>query len=201
MTLCSGITIGAENANCDENGNALISGAAQKVMIYNFDDLDISVDFTFDETEVNKVEAIVNPDGVAAFEFEGFRRTHKPSYELVVSETSVGYNHILDFIVLESSYAQKENLQRMNAGRVIVVVENLDKSSDNSFEIYGARVGMAPATNIRTIDDPETGAGFVIQLITPESDSKEPLFPLTFDAGDYESTKALFDALTTPGAP
>jgi len=202
MTLCSGITVGAINQNCDENGNALITGAANLVMIYNFDDLDPfgGTDFTFGvDPDDNKVTLITNPSSIAAFSFEGFRRTHKPSYELVPGPTSVGYNHILDFIVLESSYTQKENLMRMNNGRQIVVVENLDKSQDNSFEIYGARVGMFPLTNIRTIDDVESGAGFVIQLITGEDDSKEPLMPLTFDAGDYESTKAIFDGLTTPG--
>ena len=200
MTLCSGITVGAINQNCDDTGNAIITGAAKIVMVYNFDDLDISTDFTFGtDPEDNKVTLITNPSGIAAFSFEGFRRTHKPSHELVPGPVSVGYNHIFDMIVLESTYTQKENLMRMNAGRQILVVENLDKSGDNSFEIYGARVGVFPLTNIRTIDDVESGAGFVIQLITGEDDSKEPLMPLTFDAGDYDSTKALFDALITPG--
>lgn len=204
MTLCSGITVGAANANCDETGNGLITGAAETIMIYNFKDLPQGDDnrpaaFTFDVTDVNKVTAITNPLGIQAFSFEGYRRSHKPSYELVPGPNSVGYNHILDFVVHESSYAQKENLMRMNNGLSIVVIENLDKSSDNSFEIYGASIGLQAITSVRSVDDPEIGAGFTIQLSTGEDVTKEPLMPLTLNAGDYASTKAIFDGLVTPG--
>ena len=80
MSLCSGITVGAVNQNCDANGNGLITGAAETIMIYNFAEIGLN-DFTFDVSDTNKVTAITNPSGVQAFAFKGFRRTHKPSYE------------------------------------------------------------------------------------------------------------------------
>ena len=199
MTLCSGITVGAINQNCDDAGNGLVSGAEETIMIYNLAELDPATSFTFDGTDINKVTLITNPSGVQAFAFTGFRRTNKPSYELVPNLTSVGYNHIINFVVLESSYLQKENMLRLNAGLLVAVVENLDRSADNSFEIYGSKIGLQALTNLRDIDSVDSGAGFQIGLSTGEDVSKEPLYPLTFDAGDFDSTKALFDALTTPG--
>jgi hypothetical protein len=198
MTLCSGITSGAINQNCDANGNGLITGAAETIMIYNFNEISLA-DFTFDVTDTNRVTAITNPSGVQAYAFTGFRRTNKPSYELVPGTVSVGYNHILNFSVLESTYAQKENLMRLNTGYTIAVIENLDQSGDNTFEIYGSKVGLEVITNLRDIDDVENGAGFQINLQTGENVSKEPLMPLTFFETDYATTKALFDALITPG--
>jgi hypothetical protein len=199
MALCTGITVGSVNANCSADGNGLITGAAETIMIYNWNEIDPSTAFAYDVTDTNKVTAITNPSGVQAYDFIGFRRSNKPSYELVPSAVSVGYSHTIDFTILESTYAQKENLLGMASGRLLVVVENLDRSGDNSFEIYGTKVGLVAITLSRTVDDIETGAGFVLQLSTAEEDSKEPLMPLTWDAGGYDSTKALFDALTTPG--
>jgi hypothetical protein len=79
------------------------------------------------------------------------------------------------------------------------VVENLDKSDDNTFEIYGSSVGLQVITNLRDIDSVDEGAAFQINLQTADDVTKEPLFPLTFFDTDFATTKALFDALTTPG--
>lgn len=201
-TLCSGITVGAINVNCDDNGQGLITGAAETMMIYNFADIDLRVggaDVTYDVTLTNLITAITNPSGIAAFSFKGFRRTHKPLYEFVPGNVSVGYNHSINFHVLESTVEQKENLMRMNSGRVIVVVENVHNITNNAFEVYGVDVGLQVLTDLRDIDDVENGAGFQINLITNEADTKEPLMPRSFFITDFATTKALFDALTTPG--
>ena len=195
MTLCSGITVGAINQNCDENGNGLLTGTAERLIIGNLADIDT---ITRDVTDVNRVTDIVMKQALPAFEFEGFRRTHKPSYELVPNLTSVGYNHIVNFTVLDSSYAQKENMLRLNAGLTFAIVENLDRSSDNIFEVYGLLRGMQALTNLRDIDAVDTGAGFQVGLSTGEDVTKEFIQPLTYFVTDEATTRALIDAILVP---
>ena len=197
MTLCSGITSGAINQNCVDQAG-IISGAAETLLLYNFDELPKSA-FTFDVTKTNQVTLITNPTGVQAYAFTGFRRTNKPSYEFVPGEARVGWNHIINFQINELTYEVKETINKMANGRFIGIVENLDRSADNTFEIYGFDVGLLLGEGSRNPDDIDTGAGFVLQLATGDTQSSEQLTPLQLFDTDYATTKAIFDGLTTPG--
>ena len=86
----------------------------------------------------------------------------------------------------------------MALGKVVAVVENLDKTDEATFEVYGVDVGLEVMTLTRIAADLETGGSFSLNLMTPDDAGKEPKLPATWFITDYATTKAAVEALLTP---
>jgi hypothetical protein len=179
---CGTITRGA-GSDCD---NPLKSGTRPRIFIANFDDV---LSTTPSATTPNLITAITFATGTTSFLFEGFKQDIKPTQEFIAPSNGLNqHKHGVGFIVYEISQLQKNNLQRMNKGRFVAIVENNGKN-ENSFEVYGLGSGLEIVPGL-TRDTYANGGGYIIALATPETEF-EPLLPQTIFSTDYATTLAL----------
>jgi hypothetical protein len=179
---CGTITRGS-GSDCD---NPLKSGTRPRIFIANFDDV---VSVTTSTSTPNLITAITFATGTTSFLFEGFKQDIKPTQEFIAPSNGLNqHKHGVGFIVYEISQLQKNNLQRMNKGRFVAIVENNGKN-ENSFEVYGLGSGLEIVPGL-TRDTYANGGGYIIALATPETEF-EPLLPQTIFSTDYATTLAL----------
>lgn len=196
MSICGVITSGAL-FNCD---TPIAPGVDERLILINKDDFDDAT-VTFDAMDDFIITNIVlAAGGKQGFSFEGNRQSNNPQYLFVPQTVAVGYDHQIDFLAFDISAVQKDNLEKMALGKMVAIVENNRGrgNGDNFFEVYGSEVGMEVITLTRIPSDLETQGAFSIQLKTSDNAGKEPKMPPTWFETDYDTTKALVDALLTP---
>ena len=191
MALCGGISSGVVY-DCD---NPIIPGVVPDIILFNLKDI---ASVTYDVTDDYIITDITLETGKQAYSFEGFRQSARPQYEYVRQPYATAYNHIIDLQVFDITAAQKKNLEAMALGKIVAVVQNLDKTDTVPYEVYGLDVGMEVNTLTRIAADLETAGSFSLQLMTPEDAGKEPKMPPSWWDTDYATTKIAVDALLTP---
>ena len=191
MALCGGISSGVVY-DCD---NPIIPGIVPDIILVNLKDIDT---VTYDVTNDYIITNIALASTKQGYSFEGFRQSARPQYEYVRQPYSTAYNHIIDLQVFDITAAQKKNLEAMALGKIVAIVENLDKTDTATFEVYGLDVGLEVNTLTRIAADLETAGSFSLQLMTPEDAGKEPKLPPSWFDTDYATTKAAVTALLTP---
>lgn len=181
---CGTITRGSQ-PDCE---NPLKSGTRPRLFLANYDDL---VSVTVSTSTPNLITAATFATGGTSFLFEGFKQDMKPTQEFIAPSNGANQvKHGVSFVVYDISQLQKNNLQRVNKGRFIAIVENNGKNAD-SFEFYGLGSGLEIVPGL-TRDTYANGGGYLITLATPESEF-EPLLPQTFFSTDYATTLALVE--------
>ena len=190
MAVCDGITIGS-TFDCDE---PVTPGVDNRLLLGNKQDISV-VTHT-----LTVITAITMKTTKAMFAFNGIRQSLNPQYQFIPQTVSVGYDHQVDFIVFDISQLQKDNIEAMGLGKLTAVVENKNSAGngDNFFEVYGLDVGMEMQTAGRIPMDLETQGAFSLSLKTSDNEGKEPKMPQTWFLTDYDTTKALVDALLIP---
>jgi hypothetical protein len=191
---CDGIKMGSAY-NCD---NPLVAGVNQRLILVNKADWDEGVK-TFG-TPTSLLTNIVLATGKQGWAFEGVRQSTKPQSAYVPGTTSIGYDHQVDYIVFDTTQEQKDNLEGLGVKKVVAVVQNINAigNGNSVFEVYGSAVGLELITNIRINDDQETSGGYAISLKTGDAGGKEPKLPMSWWDADFNTTKALVDALLIP---
>ena len=190
---CGGIDMGA-GYDCDE---PIAPGVDQRLILMNRDDIDtVELEGVID----NLITDITLFDPAVAFAFQGVRQSLQPSYEFIPQQVSVGYDHIINFLVFDISQEQKNNLMKMALSKMVGIVENLKNpgNANSVFEVFGLGVGMEIITNSRINADLETAGAFSINLKTSDNEGKEPKMPASWFDVDFDTTKAKVDALLVP---
>ncbi len=191
MAQCGGITQGI-TYDC---ANPIVPGVVPDVTLLNLKDIDT---ITYDVTNTHVITDITLKSGTQGYKFEGFRQSLRPQYAYVRQPYSTAYDHQVELQVFGISADDKKNLEQMALGKIVAVVENLDKSDNVTFEVYGLDVGLEVMTLTRIAADLETGGSFSLNLMTPDDAGKEPKLPATWFDTDYATTKAKVEALLTP---
>lgn len=194
--ICGGIDMGA-SYDCDE---PIAPGVDQRLILINRDDIDT---VTLEGVIDNLITDITLFDTLQGYAFNGVRQSLQPSYEFIPQTVSVGYDHIVNFLAFDISQEQKNNLQKMALSKMVAIVENLKNpgNANSIFEVYGLGVGLEVITNVRIAADLETAGAFSIQLKTSDNEGKEPKMPASWFDVDYDTTKALVDAILLPAGP
>lgn len=194
MALCDKKITKGIKFSCDLTG-----GVEAVLYLFNRDDI-ASYVRSEDNTQIIEdfvmAQVAAGPPAVFAkgFKFEGFNTSVKPKTDGVKKTYNYRYNHQIDFVIFERSASAKEQIESMGRGKFVAVVENLSKTGDSTFEVYGIGVGLTLNTMTDDPTNADTDGAYVLQLASPD-DFKEPHMPASFFDTDYATTKANLLAL------
>lgn len=177
--------------------NPIIGGVEAKIRIYNREDIAGYVRNAVNPQIIEGITMVV--DGAVArkgFLYEGINASVKPKMEMVRKEYGNRYDHIVDFIVFKKGSAAKAQLAKLANGSSVAVIENVSKSGDTSFEVFGTDVGLELKSLTSDANDSATEGAFVLQLGSPEN-VKEPHMPATLFVTSYAATKTMLDLTIT----
>lgn len=151
---------------------------------------------TYDETNPLIIRTVTLPVGKKAFQFEVYKRGHKPKFEAQDTDYGVNYKHSIATNIPVYNDDVKAQIQGITNGYNVFIVENVQKTGV-PFEVYGGTNGLRMPDLVR---DLAANEGVITGTFTNDADMNEPLPPYTFKAaaGTYAATKALIVALTTP---
>ena len=175
--------------NCDE---PMVSGVNDRIWIMNKSEVD---SFTYGASK-ETISAIVLASGKTAFTVNGKNDSVDPKTELAKARFSTNQNHEVIFRVFDNSVAIKTQINKMQNGKFVIVVENnhVNSAADSAFEVYGEIAGLELVESNRMPTDVESEASWLMTFRSPER-SKEPRVPATFLDTDYATSLAALDAL------
>lgn len=164
-------------------------------MFYNIDDWKAATKTIGANGEIT---AITNASTKQAYEFQGADETNIiPSVELRAVEGNADkFDHQLVAAMFEQTQQARDNVSKMRFAKVVAIVY----LNSGIGLVYGGEIGMRLNEIIDTPQDPNTGGTISFTVRTKDTDSGEPNLPQVIDAGTPETTKALIQGLTTPGA-
>jgi hypothetical protein len=193
MANCDGITIGS----IYDCANPIAPGVNNRLLLGNLDDIEA---ITYDLTTTTIILTLTMKTTKACFAFEGIRQSLNPQYQFIPQTVSVGYDHQVDFLAFDISQVQKDNIEAMGVTKMFAIVENARGlgNGENYFEVYGLVAGLEMQTGGRIPRELETQGALSLSLKTSDNEGKEPKMPQTWFSADYDTTKALVDALLTP---
>jgi hypothetical protein len=169
-----------------------------KVILYNFEDWGACTITRADDD--SPITGIVNATGKAGFMFELPVPSIKPSTPASVSENYGGLTHTLNLTIPTVDQELKNTfVKALDRNRLVALTLTTSKTAP--VQVYGSCVGlMASAFDIILSDSAQAG-GINVTLSTPSfGGSLEREAPVNVLDTDYETTLALFNGLTTPGA-
>jgi hypothetical protein len=131
------------------------------------------------------------------FRYEGYNTSVKPKSTFVKKDYSARYDHNLDFVIFSKGSDVKAEIEKLGTNRVVAIIENIHKSGDSAFEIFGTDLGLELTTIKSDPNDANSEGAYEITLTSP-ANFKEPHMPATFFVTDYPTTKTALLALITP---
>lgn len=166
------------------------------MMLYNFEDW-ISATKTLDGTD-GYITAITNASTKQAYEVSFANNSNVlPNAALrAVDGGQDGYDHTIDAKLYDLSQASRNNISKVRFQKVVAIIFK----NSGIGEVYGQDVGLRLSDFQYNPNDAASGNNAQFILKTPDSDAPETALPVVIDAGDYASTLALIQGLTTPGA-
>ncbi len=184
-----GLLTASLGINCDE---PIVSGVNDRLWIINKQDI---ISLTYGATK-ETIAGIVLASSKVAFTIQGQNDSVDPKTELAKARFSTNQNHEVLFRIFDNSVAVKTQVNKMQNGKYIVIVENnhVNAAGDSAFEVYGEIAGLELAEGTRMPTDVESEASWVMTLRSPER-SKEPRVPASFFITDYAASKAALNAL------
>jgi hypothetical protein len=170
------------------------SGVKDILYLINYDDI---LSTTVDPLNANLITGITLVSGAVAYQFEGKNSSIEPRAALLRQRYSEVYDHEITFKVFDNGADIKRNLQGAVTKKVVAIVENRFKGTedDAAFEIYGLGAGLQANTLERITADTDTQGAYNVVLASSEQE-KEPNLPATLFDTNYVTTKALVTALT-----
>lgn len=175
-----------------------MAGVEQTVMIVNYNDIDRAA--TVFDADKDTITTLTLKAGKRAYELPGFKLSNNPGFTIVKKDiVPDAFSHNFSGVVMQFDKGARQNLRKLNAdNRVVVIVENKFKGEDNeyAFDVYGYNSGLALGGDTQRNLNENSGT-LQLQLITVEGE-EEPHEPYRWLDTDYATTKAAFDALSTP---
>jgi hypothetical protein len=194
-TLCA--TLNASNVyDCD---NPLVGGLEKTIYVFNADDWKGA---TLTKNAAGIVTGIALPSGAKAYKITVFKRGIL-SGKFEESKTNSGprFKHSVGFTLANNTAAAKSFWKALAYGTFVIVGENIQRTGDLQFEIYGAGSGLEVNDLNRdtAADDGAVKGTFVNDDAMLEGDLPLTLqYPGTTGGTDYSyaATKAALEAFT-----
>ena len=123
------------------------------------------------------------------FRYEGYNTSVKPKTTFIKKDYSARYDHMVDFVIFAKGSAVKAEIEKLGTNRVIAIIENIHKSGDSAFEIFGTDLGLELTTLKSDPNDANSEGAYEVNLTSP-GNFKEPHMPATFFDANYADTKA-----------
>jgi hypothetical protein len=167
--------------------NPVIGGTEAVVYLFNRSDI---VAYVRDTTNPQIITDITLAGSAKGFRYEGYNTSVKPKSNFA------RYDHLLDFLVFSKGSDVKAEIEKLGTNRVVAVIENIHKSGDSAFEIFGTDLGLELTTLKSDPNDANSEGAYEISLASP-GNFKEPHMPATLFVTDYAATKTALLALIT----
>lgn len=174
--------------------NPVIGGVEAVVYLFNRSDITA---YVRDVTNPQIITDITLASGAKGFRYEGYNTSVKPKSTFVKKDYSARFDHAVDFVIFAKGSAVKAEVEKLGTNRVVAVIENIHKSGDSAFEIFGTDLGLELTTLTADPNDANSEGAYVVNLTSP-ANFKEPHMPATFFDTDYATSKASLLALITP---
>lgn len=199
-TACS-ILDGDILASCD---NKPVGGAEPLIWVLTREDWNNAVK-TYDTDNKLIVTNIALATGKRAYQWLVFKNAHKPRFTQKDNEFGVNYLHELVSAVQVWDNETKAQILGLADNKYVFIVENVQKTGDAVFEIYGAGQGLRSQDG--AVRDLAANGGIYTLTMANDAEFLEPQPPLSFvktsgspAAFSYAATKAAVVALITPAA-
>ena len=183
-------TCGTMSANiaaaCDTK---VVAGADNFVAVFNFED--------WQKATITKnanfllVESIVFPTGVTGFKIEGTSpNIVRPNYALTREAGQVRYKHAISVMVENASSSAKQQIYKLQQGRVVLIVFTNNKE----IIIYGAGTGLL--ISAEAVRDLYANQGAFMLPFATDDETLEALPPLDYvGTGTYNFQTAKAEIL------
>jgi hypothetical protein len=173
--------------------NPIIGGTEAVVYLFNRSDITA---YVRDTTNPQIITDITLATGAKGFQYQGYNTSVKPKSTFVKKDYSARYDHSVDFVIFSKGSAVKAEIEKLGTNRVIAVIENIHKSGDSAFEVFGTDLGLELTTLKSDPNDANSEGAYELTLTSP-ANFKEPHMPATFFITDYPTTRAALLALIT----
>ncbi len=174
--------------------NPVIGGVESVVYLFNRSDIAAYVRDTVNPQIITGITLVGTAKG---FRYEGYNTSVKPKTTFIKKDYSARYDHMVDFVIFAKGSAVKAEIEKLGTNRVVAVIENIHKSGDSAFEIFGTDLGLELTTVKSDPNDSNSEGAYELNLTSP-ANFKEPHMPATLFSTDYASTKTALLALITP---
>lgn len=130
------------------------------------------------------------------YKYIGLKKIGKPLVNNLKGVYANGFQHSIEFVILQNSPTAKLQLDLMNNGSLVAIVQNktIGTTGNQKYELYGREAGLEVEALTKDGDDADTLGGYKIVLKTADGD-KENHLPATIFATDLATTDALIASL------
>lgn len=173
--------------------NPVIGGVEAVVYLFNRSDI---AAYVRDDTNPQIIKDITMVTGAKGFRYEGYNTSVKPKTTFVKKDYSARFDHSVDLVIFLKGSDVKAEIEKLGTSRVVAVIENVHKSGDSAFEIFGTDLGLELTTLTSDPNDANSEGAYVVNLTSP-ANFKEPHMPATLYDTDYATTKSGLLALIT----
>jgi len=188
------VICGEMTADIEEDCDALlIGGTDDRLILINFGDID---GITRNVSNSQLIELITLASGKEAHFVQGKNLSNEPVYNLVNNRYFKGVSHEVRFKAFSNTPESKQQIENIKDGLFVAIIENKYRGVDGNaaFEVYGLDIGLELVEATRNPNDSDTGGAHDLLLQTPE-ETPEGHLPATFFDTNYNTTKAIIDAL------
>lgn len=197
-TICSAL-----NANLNADCNAKPIGGAEALMwLIPRQDWSAATIVTDTTNSPPILRSVVLPVGKRSYEFLVFKHGHKPRFQNKDSEFGTYFLQEIITSIQIYNNAVKAQIQALSDNYYVAIVENVNKTGDAVFEVYGTGYGLRIQDG--AIRDLAANEGVYTCTFANDANYHEPTPPLSFCVLDtpgntfsYVKTKAAILALTT----
>lgn len=165
--------------------NPVIGGTEAVVYLFNRSDIAAYVRDTDNPQIITDITLVA---GAKGFRYEGYNTSVKPKANFIKKDYSARYDHLVDFVIFAKGSAVKAEVEKLGTNRVVAVIENIHKSGDSAFEIFGTDLGLELTTLKSDPNDANSEGAYEVNLSSP-GNFKEPHMPATFFDETYAATK------------
>lgn len=176
--------------------NPVIGGTEAVVYLFNRSDIG---GYVRDTDNPQIIKGITLASGAKGYKYEGYNTSVKPKSTFVKKDYSARYDHSVDFVIFAKGSDVKAEIEKMAINRVVAVIENIHKSGDSAFEIFGTDLGLELTTLKSDPNDANSEGAYEITLTSP-GNFKEPHMPATFYAIPSSSSATEATYTTTKAA-
>lgn len=171
--------------------NPVIGGTEAVVYLFNRSDI---VAYVRDTTNPQIITDITLATDATGYKYEGYNTSVKPKSNFIKKDYSARYDHMVDFVIFAKGSAVKAEIEKLGTNRVVAVIENIHKTGDSAFEIFGTDLGLELTTLKSDPNDANSEGAYEVNLTSP-GNFKEPHMPATLYKTSYITTKTALLAL------
>ena len=177
--------------------NPVIGGTEAVVYLFNRSDI---VAYVRDTSNPQIITDITLAASAKGYRYEGYNTSVKPKSTFIKKDYSARFDHSVDFVIFSKGSAVKAEIEKLGTNRVVAVIENIHKSGDSAFEIFGTDLGLELTTLKSDPNDANSEGAYEVTLTSP-ANFKEPHMPATLFAETYQGTQTMLQSLISTAAP